>query len=385
MSRPVRARRLTQDEGTYLLRLVRRGRADTVRYRRGLIIMASSSGTPVPAIARLVAAHPDTVRDVIHAFNAHGMATLEPHWGAGRPRRISEEDIDFIVATAKARPKRLGLPFTRWSIRKLAAYVSGQYGHRDPAQVPERVVRIGRERVRRILHEHEMSFQRTRTWKTSTDPAKDAKLDRIDEVMSRFPDRVFAFDQFGPLSIRPCHSTCWASKKHPDRLPATPLPRDSVLPWLLRPGPGPVVGRAARAQGRRPHPGRTQDDPGCPPGRCTHLRHRGQPGRQQDPGDPGLGRSAQGRAVPDPDERLLGRPRGGAVRATATVHDGQLRLPQPHRPGPRPARLPALAQRQQPPPRRAGRPTLRTRPRPQRTPQRWGRPRPQAVASPQAA
>ena len=29
MSRPVKARRLTQDEGTYLLRLVRRGRADT--------------------------------------------------------------------------------------------------------------------------------------------------------------------------------------------------------------------------------------------------------------------------------------------------------------------------------------------------------------------
>jgi hypothetical protein len=39
--------------------------------------------------------------------------------------------------------------------------------------------------------------------------------------MTRFPDRVFAFDQFGPLSIRPCHGACWARKKHPDRLPAT--------------------------------------------------------------------------------------------------------------------------------------------------------------------
>ena len=43
------ARRLTQDEGTYLLRLVRRGRADTIRYRRALMILASSSGTAVPA------------------------------------------------------------------------------------------------------------------------------------------------------------------------------------------------------------------------------------------------------------------------------------------------------------------------------------------------
>ena len=39
--------------------------------------------------------------------------------------------------------------------------------------------------------------------------------------MSKRLDRCFAFDQFGPLSIRPCHGTCWAARKHPDRLPAT--------------------------------------------------------------------------------------------------------------------------------------------------------------------
>jgi transposase len=221
MSRPVKARRLTQDEGQFLLRLVRSGRSDAIRYRRGLMILASSSGTPVAAIARLVAADPDTVRDVIHGFNAHGLAVLQPRWGPGRPRRISDEDIAVVVAVALTRPKRLRLPFTHWSTRKLAAYLSGQYGRYDPDLVPERIVRIGRDRVRRILLEHGISFQRTRTWKESTDPAKDAKLDRIDEVMTRFPDRVFAFDQFGPLSIRPCHGTCWAARKHPDRLRAT--------------------------------------------------------------------------------------------------------------------------------------------------------------------
>ena len=222
MSRPVRARRLTDDEGQFLLRLIRRrGRADAIRYRRGLIILASSSGTPVLAIARLIAADPDTVRDVIHAFNAHGLSVLEPHWGAGRPPRITDPDEAFVVEIARRRPGKLGLPFTHWSIRKLANYLSGRYGRTDPAQMPHRIVRIGRERVRRILHSHDITFQRTRTWKESRDPAKDAKLDRIEEVISRFPDRVFAFDQFGPLSIRPCHGTCWARTKHPDRLPAT--------------------------------------------------------------------------------------------------------------------------------------------------------------------
>ena len=35
---------------------------------------------------------------------------------------------------------------------------------------------IGRERLRQILHARGISFQRTRTWKESTDPDRDAKL-----------------------------------------------------------------------------------------------------------------------------------------------------------------------------------------------------------------
>jgi transposase len=104
MSTPARARRLTEDEGQYLLRLVRRGVHDSVRYRRALIIMASASGTRVPAIARLVAADSDTVRDVIHAFNDQGLAMLAPRWGPGRPRRITDADVEVVVAVAKTRP-----------------------------------------------------------------------------------------------------------------------------------------------------------------------------------------------------------------------------------------------------------------------------------------
>jgi transposase len=212
MAEPVRVRRLTDQEGRRLQQIVRRGKHGSIRVRRAMIIMASASGTPVPAIARLVAADQDTVRDVVHAFNQKGLAALDPRWAGGRPRLISDEDIEFIVAAATTRPEKLGLPFTHWSLRKLAGYL---------ARNPARIVRIGRERLRQILHARGISFQRTRTWKESADPDKDAKLDRIEHVTSRFPDRCFAFDQFGPLSIRPCHGTCWARHKKPARLPAT--------------------------------------------------------------------------------------------------------------------------------------------------------------------
>jgi transposase len=212
MSGAVRARRLSQEEGRRLLRLVRRGKQDSIRVRRAMVIMASASGTPVPAIARLVAADEDTVRDVIHRFNEIGLACLDPRWAGGRPRRISEIDEKFIVAAARTRPRKLGPPFTHWSVRKLAAFLTGDSEH---------LVHIGREQVRKILRRNEISFQRTRTWKESTDPDADAKLDRIEAVTSTLTDRCFAFDQFGPLSIRPCQGRCWARRGKPERLPAT--------------------------------------------------------------------------------------------------------------------------------------------------------------------
>src|SRR3954453_7639066 len=123
MAEPVRARRLSDQEGQRLLQIVRRGKHGSVRVRRAMIIMASAAGPLVPAIARLVAADEDTVRDVIHAFNDKGLAALDPQWAGGRPRQISDDDIAFIVATAEARPEALGRPFTHWSVRKLAAYL----------------------------------------------------------------------------------------------------------------------------------------------------------------------------------------------------------------------------------------------------------------------
>ncbi|QYB03019.1 IS630 family transposase [Rhodococcus sp. USK10] len=203
---------MTDAEGMRLQQIVRRGKGSAIRVRRAMIIMASASGTPVPAIARLVAADEDTVRGVIHAFNDKGLAALDPRWAGGRPRLITDDDIAFVVTTATTRPAKLGQPFTHWSLRKLAAYL---------ADNPVRAVGVGRERLRQILCERGITFQRTRTWKESTDPDKEAKLDRIEQVTTEHLDRCFAFDQFGPLSIRPCHGSAWAPRSKPHRLPAT--------------------------------------------------------------------------------------------------------------------------------------------------------------------
>jgi transposase len=209
---PVKARRLTDLEGRKLQQIVRRGSTSTVRYRRAMMILASVGGNRVPVIAQLVAADEDTVREVIHRFNEIGLACLDPQWAGGRPRLLSPDQEDLVVATATTRPTTLDQPFTRWSIRKLAAYLNTTAG--GPIQ-------IGREALRCLLARRGVTFQRTKTWKESTDPERDVKLDRIDQALTRFPDRTFAFDEFGPLGIRPTAGSCWATQGRPDRVAAT--------------------------------------------------------------------------------------------------------------------------------------------------------------------
>lgn len=92
------------------------------------MLPAAAGGNRVPVIAQLVAADEDTVRDVIHRFNEIGLACLDPRWARGRPRLLSDDEEDFVVQTATTRPTKLGQPCTRWSLRKLVAYLRTVHG-----------------------------------------------------------------------------------------------------------------------------------------------------------------------------------------------------------------------------------------------------------------
>src|SRR3954451_24016566 len=144
MAERVKARRLSDEEGQRLLQIVRRGEPkmtkSVIRYRRALVVLASASGNSVPAIARLVAADEDTVREVIHRFNELGMRALDPHWADGRPRRISAEDEEFLIATA-TRPGKLGQPLTHWRLARAVATVHRRRPLRTATGTATRCVR----------------------------------------------------------------------------------------------------------------------------------------------------------------------------------------------------------------------------------------------------
>ena len=114
----------------------------------------------------------DRVRDVIHNFNADGFDSLYPKYKGGRPKTFTLPERREIKKIAKSKPAEHGLPFSTWSLAKLADFL-----------VAEGVVDdISHEGLRGLLREEGVSFQRVKTWKTSRDPDYAAKKARVEHL-----------------------------------------------------------------------------------------------------------------------------------------------------------------------------------------------------------
>ncbi|MFV9452215.1 IS630 family transposase [Rhodococcus sp. NM-2] len=223
MAERVRVRPLDDDEGNRLVRIIRRGTGSVVTWRRAQMILLSAQGMPVPKIAEVSFTSADRVRDVIHNFNTDGFDSLYPKYAGGRPKTFTLPERREIKKIAKSTPVEHDLPFSTWSLTKLADFL-----------VAEGVVDdISHEGLRVLLREEGVSFQKVKTWKRSKDPeyaVKKARVEHLYAIADREvvpepsePEVVFCLDEFGPLNLQPHPGRQWAERggrhKDPEREP----------------------------------------------------------------------------------------------------------------------------------------------------------------------
>ncbi|MFF5793631.1 transposase [Paeniglutamicibacter sp. NPDC012692] len=126
MSHRVVVRELENDEDARLLQMVRRGSGPVVTWRRAQMVLLSAQGLDVAMIAQVAFTSPDRVRDVLHNFNTDGLDSLHPRYAGGRPAKFTEAQREEITRIALGRPADHCLPFSAWSLSKLAGYLADQ-------------------------------------------------------------------------------------------------------------------------------------------------------------------------------------------------------------------------------------------------------------------
>ena len=168
----LRVREIDDDEGQRLVRIIRRGSGSVVTWRRAQMVLLSAQGMDVAAIAKVAFTSEDRVRDVIRNFNADGFGSLYPKYKGGQPPKFTLAQRREIKKIAKSKPAEHDLPFSTWSLAKLAEFL-----------VAEGVVDdISHEGLRVLLREEGVTFQRLKTWKASKDPHYAEKKARVEHL-----------------------------------------------------------------------------------------------------------------------------------------------------------------------------------------------------------
>jgi transposase len=156
----VRVRDITNDEGNRLLGIVRRSSGSVVTWRRAQMVLLSAQGMDVAQIAQGTFASPDRVRDVLDNFNLDGFDALCPRYRGGRPPTFTLAQRRQIKQVALSRPVDHDLPFSTWSLAKLAEFLVAEGWSTTPVH----------EGLRLVLREEGVSFQLIKTWKAVQRP-----------------------------------------------------------------------------------------------------------------------------------------------------------------------------------------------------------------------
>ena len=153
MPKLLAVRALTAEEVEAVKRLAQSRTAAARLVERARIVWLSAQGWRVPAVAAEVGRGADTVRTWLGRFDAAGLAGLADAPRAGRPATYTADEVSTVVAAALTDPQALGLPFGRWTLDRLQAYLN------EVAGVP-----IRRSRIDELLAAEGLRWYQDEAW-----------------------------------------------------------------------------------------------------------------------------------------------------------------------------------------------------------------------------
>lgn len=157
--RPIRIRDLAPEQLVELENLYRTTRDARLRTRTQMVLLAAEQHLTAAQIAKIVRSSEETVRRWLKRYLAEGIEGLRDVPQPGAPRKVTTEYCERLVHAIRRRPRSLGLPFSLWTLRRLADYMAERTG-----------IRVEYETVRVHLKAAGIVLSRPQHTITSPDP-----------------------------------------------------------------------------------------------------------------------------------------------------------------------------------------------------------------------
>ncbi len=149
-----------------------------LRTRAQMVLLAAEQRMTATMIAEIVRVSEETVRRWLKRYLAEGVEGLRDAPQPGAPRKVTAEYREKLVHAVRHRPRSLGLPFSLWTLRRLADHMAEQTG-----------IRVEYETVRVHLKAAGIVLSRPQHTITSPDPEYAFKKRRSKRLATAISNR----------------------------------------------------------------------------------------------------------------------------------------------------------------------------------------------------
>lgn len=159
---------LTEQQLAELDELYRTTKVPRLRTRAQMVLLSAEKRLKVGEIAEIVRESEATVLRWLKRYMAEGVEGLKDAPRAGRSPTVTNAYRESLIEAVRRRPRSLGLPFSLWTLQRLADYMAEQTG-----------IRVSAETVRRTLKDADIVLSRPQHTISSPDPEYKVKKRRL--------------------------------------------------------------------------------------------------------------------------------------------------------------------------------------------------------------
>jgi transposase len=138
-----------------------------LRTRAQMVLLSGEQGLVAGQIASIVRQNDQTVRMWLKRYQAEGIPGLYDEPRSGAPGKVTESYKEKLIQTVRQRPRSLGLPYSLWTLSRLADYMAQATG-----------IRVHEKTVRHHLQAADIVLSRPQHKISSPDPEYQVKKRR---------------------------------------------------------------------------------------------------------------------------------------------------------------------------------------------------------------